>query len=257
MNKRTFLLFEDEPRAARLLERMLAKLRPDWNCLASASDVQEGLEAIRNFPEVDLVISDIELSDGLSFNALSELRSETPVIFVTAYNHYAIKAFDHYSMAYILKPLQEDELSRALAKLEAVWDRSEKRDQRAWEQVISSIKNDQQAYKSRFVVKVGEKLKFFPTESILHFYSESGGTYLFTDAHRSYAIDRSLDQVELELDPDVFFRINRSCIVSTAAISEITQHSNSRLRIVLAGRESDLTVVSRDRTSTFKQWLDA
>lgn len=256
MNEHTFLLFEDEPRAARLLERMLAKLRPNWKCLATASDVREGLEAIRNFPDVDVVISDIELSDGLSFNALSELSTKTPVIFVTAYNHYAIKAFDHYSMAYILKPLQEEELAKALAKLEALWERSENRDQLAWEQVIASVKNSQQAYKSRFVVKIGDKLKFFPTDSILHFYSESGGTYLFTNTQRSYAIDRSLDQVELELDPTVFFRINRSCIVSTAAISEITQHSNSRLRLVLLGRETELTVVSRDRTTPFKQWLD-
>lgn len=253
---RQIVLIEDEPRAAKLFSRMMARLKPEWSIIGHASDVLTATELVSSGASIDAVFSDIELTDGLSFEALRSLPKGIPVVFITAYNQYAIKSFEHYSIDYLLKPLSEEDLLRAIEKLEQNWGNKNSGVMPEFEALISKWQNNNRAYKSRFLVKIGERLKFFSVDDILHFYSENSATYLFTKSKRSFLIDISLEQLEDQLNPDLFFRINRSCITSTDAILDISQYANSRLRLVLTGRENEVTLVSRDRTSAFKGWLD-
>ena len=250
------LIIEDEPRAVQRLKRLLGSLRPEWEVIATADTVVGAIEIMQAHSDADLIFSDIQLADGLSFEALEQVQPKTPIIFVTAYDQYAIKAFDHWSVDYLLKPSSEGDLAKALEKWERVSAPSAPSQSLDLKALMQEIAGQQASYKQRYVVKVGDKLRFFDINEILAFHSEDRVSYLLTKEGRSYPLDNSLDEIAKSVDPSLYFRINRKFVVSAESLLEITSWSNSRLRLVIKGMESQMVVVARERTTEFKQWLD-
>ena len=199
---------------------------------------------------------DIQLADGLSFEIFERVKVPCPVIFTTAYEEYAVKAFKVNSIDYLLKPIAWNELEAAFHKF-----RNQTQNLTATPSVTIELLNNikkmlRKQYKNRFVIKVGEHLKSIPVEDILFFYSLEKATYLFTADFRTYLVDYSLDHISEMIDEQRFFRINRKYILSNQSIADIVVYSNSRLKIKLKKPDEESIIVSRDKVQKFKEWLD-
>jgi len=244
------ILLEDETRAANHLERLLSKVAPGMTVVAKLESVRDAVKYLQNNPEPDLIFSDIQLADGLSFEIFNQVSVRCPIIFTTAYDHYAIEAFKTNGIDYLLKPIEEERLKQAIEKTRhfAPGQVSEK---------IQSISGSSAAktWKTRFMVKIGDKIKSIPIEEIMVFYSLKASFILTSDKH-TYCIDYTLDQLEPMLDSETYFRINRKYIVSISACSNIIAWSNSRLRLKIEGTDDPDIIVSRERVQDFKNWLD-
>jgi len=245
------IILEDESRAANLLERLLAKVAPNMQVIAKLESVRDGLKYLQNNPEPDLIFSDIQLADGLSFEIYNQISVRCPIIFTTAYDHYAIEAFETNGIDYLLKPIEEERLNKAIEKARQFSPGL------AIEKILAitnpaSGKN----FKSRFMVRVGDKIKSIPIEEIMAFYSQDKATFIHTTGSRTYCIDYALDQLEPMLDPDVYFRINRKYIVSIDACTNILAWTSSRLRLKIEGIDDNEIIVARERVQEFKNWLD-
>jgi DNA-binding LytR/AlgR family response regulator len=195
---------------------------------------------------------DIQLADGLSFEIFEQTVVKTPVIFTTAYDEYALKAFKVNSIDYLLKPVDQKELKNAIDKFKANNSPLEIPAQ-VFDNILFSLTK---RYKNKFVIKVGEVIKVFATEDVQCFYSMEKYTFLQNNSGRDYGISYSLDQLEELLDPSMFFRINRKFIISSSGISEIISFSNSRLHVKLNSNKSDDLIVSREKVQDFKKWLE-
>ncbi len=250
-------ILEDEPVAAARITRLLKLLRPEWEITGVAATVKEAVQLLSE-ENLDAAFCDIHLSDGLSFEALKKVNPQYPVVFVTAYDQYAIKAFDHLSLDYLVKPLQEEFLLRSIERMEEWYAKTESRPKASdMKAVIEAMTNLQKSGSRRYLVKVGDKLKFFEADDVLSFFSEDKTTYLYTPDHRKYPIDKSIDELAEHADPKRFFRINRGFIVSSDAIDEISIYSNSRLRLSIKGMADVSVVVAREKVAAFKNWLGA
>ena len=245
------LILEDEPRAANHLERLLAKVAPNMKVIARLDSVRDSLHYLQNNPEPDLLFSDIQLADGLSFEIFNQLAVRCPIIFTTAYEHYAIEAFKTNGIDYLLKPIEEERLNKAI----------EKARQFSPGLVLEKLllMNNPaigKSYKARFMVRVGDKIKSIPIEEIASFFSQEKATYIHTTGNRTYCIDYALDQLEPMLDPEKYFRINRKYIVSIDACTNILAWTSSRLRLKIDGIGDSNILVARERVQEFKNWLD-
>lgn len=245
------IILEDEPRAANHLERLLTKVAPNMIVIAKLDSVRDGLKYLRTNPEPDLLFSDVQLADGLSFEIFNQFDVRCPIIFTTAYDHYAIDAFKTSGIDYLLKPIEEERLSKAIEKARQFSPGL------ILEKVIR-LNNPAygKSYKSRFMVKVGDKIKSIPVEEILAFFSQEKGTYLLTSGNRNYNIEYTLDQLEQILDPEIHFRINRKYIVSIQTCTNILAWTNSRLRLKIDGIDDPDIFVARERVQEFKNWLN-
>ena len=245
------IILEDETRAASYLERLLAKVAPNMVVIARLESVREGVKYLQNNPEPELIFSDIQLADGLSFEVYNQVKVHCPIIFTTAYDHYAIEAFKTNGIDYLLKPIEEERLIKAIEKAKHFSPGL------VLEKILAINNSDPgKLYKSRFMVKVGDKIKSVPIEDILVFYSQEKASYIRTmDAH-TYCIDYALDQLEPMLDPEKYFRINRKYIVSINVCTNILAWTNSRLRLKIEGIEDSDIIVARERVVDFKNWLD-
>jgi DNA-binding LytR/AlgR family response regulator len=249
----TALIIEDENRAARRLAELIKLCDPTIQLVGQIESVKDALTWFANNEHPDLIFSDIQLADGLSFEIFEQISLDTAIIFTTAYDQYAIRAFKSNGIDYLLKPIDEDELCAALARFKKLKGQEQSYDPTALVRALKEIKG---AYKDRFVVKVGDKLKRIETGEISAFYSLQKATFLCTDKGRNYAIDFSLDHLEEVLDPAKFFRVNRKYIASMDAIEEIVVWSGSRLKLKLSGIDDENLLVSRERTQEFKAWLE-
>jgi len=244
------IILEDENRAASLLERLLAKVAPLMMVVAKLESIRDGVKYLQNNPEPDLIFSDIQLADGLSFEIYNQVAVRCPIIFTTAYDHYAIEAFKTNGIDYLLKPIEEERLTQAIEKARHFSPGL------VLEKILSvSNQASAKSYKSRFMVKVGDKIKSIPAEEIMVFYSQKASFILTADKH-TYCIDYTLDQLEPMLDPETYFRINRKYIVSINACTHILAWSNSRLRLKIEGTDDPDIIVARERVQEFKNWLD-
>jgi len=244
------IILEDENRAASLLERLLAKVAPHMIVVAKLESIRDGVKYLQNNPEPDLIFSDIQLADGLSFEIYNQVTVRCPIIFTTAYDHYAIEAFKTNGIDYLLKPIEEERLTQAIEKARHFSHAL------VLEKILSvSNQASAKSYKSRFMVKVGDKIKSIPVEDIMVFYSQKASFILTADKH-TYCIDYTLDQLEPMLDPETYFRINRKYIVSIYACTHILAWSNSRLRLKIEGTDDPDIIVARERVQEFKNWLD-
>lgn len=247
------IIIEDEKPAARLLQRKVEKIGLEVSFMLHS--VEEAITWFQNNPHPDLIFLDIQLSDGLSFEIFEAIDIKSAVIFTTAYDEYALRAFKLNSIDYLLKPIDEEDLEIAVNKFKA----------RTTSQNISldfeSIKRmlvnpAEKEYKKRFSVKIGTQLKVINVEEIECIYSENKGTYIHTLDNRNYLIDNSLEVIEKELNPNQFFRISRKFIIPLHSVKEIQMYSNSRLKIILPTYKDDEVIVAREKVSDFKTWID-
>jgi DNA-binding LytR/AlgR family response regulator len=246
------VILEDESRAVNHLVRLIGEVAPHMELTGTFETVSEALAFLKQDPPVDLIFSDVQLADGTSFEIFSKVRIHCPIIFTTAYDTYAIEAFNTNGIDYLLKPIGGKRLQQAIEKAKAF---SSGRELDALVNLISP--RGSRPYKSRFMVRIGEKIRTIVLEDILAFYSFEKTTYLFTRDHRNYIIDYSIEELESMLDPGRYFRINRKYVVSIEACSQIIAWSNSRLKIDIEGIDDQNIVVARERVREFKKWLDS
>ena len=247
------LIIENEKPAADKLIRQLMKIDNSITILGVIETVEETINRLREKPIPDLILMDIQLDDGLCFEIFETVTVDIPIIITTAYDEYILKAFKVNSIDYLLKPVEEGLLKSALAKFIKLYADNDpfKRD---FKQLLFEFRNQ---YKSRFLIKIGEKYKSVPAGEISHFYISERSVFLSDNKGKDYGIDYSLDQLQTMLDPRKFFRINRECIVNIEAISLMYSYSSSRLQLTLKEKEkSDLFVVSREKVTEFKRWID-
>jgi DNA-binding LytR/AlgR family response regulator len=246
------IIIEDEKPAARLLKRKLEKLGLQVGQLLHS--VEESINWFKNNPHPDLIFLDIQLSDGLSFEIFENASIKSAVIFTTAYDEYALRAFKLNSIDYLLKPIDEEDLAVAITKFR---DRNSTTSfSLDFEMIKKMLLNpNENKYKKRFTIKIGQQLKIVAIDEIECFYSENKGTYLHTYDNRSYLIDGTLEQLETELDFSNFYRISRKFIVSSKAITAIQLHSNSRLKLILPTYTAEEVIVAREKVNDFKIWL--
>lgn len=247
------IIIEDEKPAARLLQRKVEKLSLQVNTLLHS--VEESIAWFNNNPHPDLIFLDIQLSDGLSFEIFEKIDIKSAIIFTTAYDEYALRAFKLNSIDYLLKPIDEDDLEIAITKFQNQFQKS----------VVTNLDFDaikkmlinpiDRTFKKRFTIKMAQQLKMVNVDEVECFYSENKGTYLHTFENRDYLLDQTLEQLETELNPEEFFRVSRKFIIPMKGIKEIQMHSNSRLKVILPTYKDDEVIVSREKVTDFKNWL--
>jgi two-component system, LytTR family, response regulator len=251
------LVLEDEKNAALRLQQLVQEVEPGATVLAVLETVKETIAWFDthsgNSLMPDIILSDIQLADGLSLDAFMQVKTAIPVIFTTAYDEYTLKAFKLNSIDYLLKPIDKDELKAAFAKY-----RSLHRPQGNIDQVLSLFQNiaaGKGNYKSRFLIRQGERLITIPTDEVAYVRADDKVVFLHTKKGLKYIIDDSLDELDKVLDPTTFFRINRTYIAPLASIEKIHNHFNGRLKINLHNCTDDEIFVSRARAASFKNWL--
>src|SRR5690606_11265888 len=243
------IIIEDEKPAARYLNRMLENL--GIHPLAILHSVKDSVAWFLENPEPDLIFLDIQLGDGISFEIFEKVQPKSSIIFITAYDEYAIKAFKFNSIDYLLKPINEVDLNRAISKFR------EKHTPVFWDalQLKSLLLNNfENKFRERFLVKIGSNLKTIETENISCFYAKNKSVYLYTE-NREYPIEQTLSELESQLNPNDFFRISRNAVVNLKYIENITTHTGSRYQLYIKNIEEEL-IVSRERVNDFKMWLE-
>jgi len=252
------LIVEDEIPAQINLKKLIDKCCDQSRIVMTLSSVRSTIKWLEENPEgADVIFLDVELSDGICFDIFDKVDINAQVIITTAYDNYAINAFRINSVDYLLKPILESDLARA-------WERCKERiEQRVtpnFETLIDIVAKAGAAkdreYKKRFIVKMGEKIIIIPVEDIAYCYSEDKSTYAVNRNGTRRLLDYSLDTVQEMLDPRLFFRVSRSCIVSINSIENISKHLGTRLKLQLTPPAEEDVVVSRSRTSDFLEWLD-
>ena len=249
------LVIEDEKLAAERLIDMIKELEPTVQILQSLESVRATIQWLETHPHPDLIMMDVQLADGLCFEIFEKTAVDIPVIFTTAYNEYAIRAFKVNSIDYLLKPIDIIELKASLQKYQKrnFQSPSSVLQPQLLKEVMDMIKN---LYKTRFVVRIAEHIKAIGTEDIVYFYTCEKSSFLRTSSGREFAIDSSLDQLEEELDPKKFFRVSRQFIVALPYILDIIAYSGNRLKIKITGSEQTEILVSREKVTPFKKWLE-
>ncbi len=247
------VIIEDEPLAAERLESLLKDVDPSLDVVARLDSVSSAVSWLReNRP--DLIFLDIQLSDGLSFSIFESVRVESPIIFTTAYDQYAIRAFKVNSVDYLLKPIRKEELRGSLEKLKGL--RHSLRPD--IDELVSVMRTRQVEYKKRFLIQFGERIRKVQTEEVAFFYALEKAVFLTTVQNHTYPVDCSLDALESMLDPEKFFRINRKMLISFDAIRTMIPYSRSRIKIELHPGEPNgvEALVSVERAAAFKKWMD-
>ena len=247
------IIIEDEKPAARRLDRMLQTLGVKANVMLHS--VEESLAWFQKNEHPDLIFLDIQLSDGLSFEIFENIEVKSAIIFTTAYDEYALQAFKLNSIDYLLKPIDAEELEKAVLKYKERIPGNNKLSL-DFDDIKRLLVNPlEREYKKRFTIKIGQHLKMIPIDSIECFYSENKGTYIHTIDNRSYLLDSTLEELENELEPRTFFRVSRKFFVNINAIKDMVSYTNSRLQIKLNSYNDQEVIVSRERVRDFKDWL--
>ncbi|MBT3385939.1 MAG: response regulator transcription factor [Prolixibacteraceae bacterium] len=250
------LIIEDEQLAAERMVELLNLYDKSIEIIETFDSVKDSVQWLTNTPQPDLIFMDIQLADGLCFDIFEQVVLECPVIFTTAYEEYAIKAFKVNSVDYLLKPIDFSELKNSIEKFQKHFQISNQ-PLIIHSDIIQNVKKLlSRPSKNRFVIKVGEHLKSVSTDDILYFFSQEKTTNIFTSKSKKFIVDYSLDHLKGLLDDEKFFRISRKYIINRDAISDIIVYSKSRLKVKLINQEEDDLIVSRDKVNAFKKWLD-
>jgi len=244
------IIVEDEAVAARRMQVMLEK--ESIQVLGILSSNQELTHYLSNAPEAEVFFMDIHLNDGSVFETLQSVDLKTPIIFTTAYDEFAIKAFKQNSVDYLLKPIDQMELQEAIQKFKSVYQKKAAFDISALSELITQ---QAKSYRQRIKVKIGDKIKSIKIEDVVLIYSDQKITFLRTNDHRSYPLDISVESISSELDPSLFQKVNRAQIVNINYISEVISFSNSRLKVIVESTENYEIIVARERVKEFKDWL--
>ncbi|MEM7163141.1 MAG: LytTR family DNA-binding domain-containing protein [Bacteroidota bacterium] len=247
------LIIEDEYHAAERLKKLLSAANPAIQILETIDSVEDAVSWFNSHPHPELVFMDIQLADGISFSIFEKCKIEAPVIFTTAFDEYALKAFKVNSIDYLMKPIDEDELTAALDKFQKI-----KSDQGSFKWLDEVIKNAgvKKYFKERFLIKKKDAYKVLMAENIAYFYSEDSLSFIIDHEGKNHIYDSTLNQIELELNPEKFFRINRKQIVHIDSIIGIHPYFNNRIKLDLHPSKNGDFIVSRDKVKAFKLWLD-
>lgn len=248
------LIVEDEPLAQNNLRNLTMKLFDDLEIVGMLSSVKGAVQWLQN-PDnkLDILFLDVELSDGMCFDIFEQVKTNAQIIITTAYDTYALKAFQIHSIDYLLKPIDPDELKAAVERCRQMRP-APILDAELLRRAL--IPEEQPAYKSRFVIRLGDRIVLLRTEDIAYFYAEDKSTYAVTKENKRYILDLTLDATHEAVDPRRFFRVSRSQIVAIDAIENISKHLNNRLKISLLPKPEFETFVSRFRITDFMEWLE-
>lgn len=245
------LIIEDEKPAAERLIKLIKEVEPTAVFPAVLESVRSSVEWISKNPSPDLIIMDIHLADGQSFGIFQQVTVTCPVIFTTAYDEHALEAFRVNSIDYLLKPVKKEELLRSFAKWRTLSAHASGR----LGAVIQQLSSGTRDYRQRMVIRIGELIRLVELSDVAYFYTENRVNYLRTFSGISYPIDYQLDELDAELDPRKFFRINRQYIICINAIEKMQAWSKSRIKITLKPPAEEDTVVSTERSPQFREWL--
>lgn len=246
------VVIEDEQAAARRLKRMLT--HEGLNVIAVLHTVADAVSWFKNHAAPELVFLDIQLSDGLSFDIFEQTTLSSPIVFTTAFDEYALQAFKLNSIDYLLKPIDAKELSNAIKKYHHLKPTTPVIPFN-FEDIKEMLWQDRTVYKERFTVQVGQHIKIFQVPEIVCFYSENKGTYALLASGRTYLMNKTLEGLEPMLNPELFFKISRKCIIHLPHIQDIVSYTSARLVVKIAPKLNIDLVVSRERVKDFKLWI--
>ena len=246
------LIIEDEMPAANRMIRLLQQLFPAGEFLERLDTVSRAVRWFGENPTPDLIFCDIQLADGISFEIFEKVKVTAPVIFTTAFDQYAIKAFQVNAIDYLLKPVDPVELANAVDKFKS----QQVKPALDMEVLRGLLQLEKKVFKNRFLVRFGEKIQSVAVEEIAFFFSEERVTFLQTFSGKKFVLDATLEQVESQVDPAVFFRLNRKYLCRVDAVDEVLTYSNSRLKVKLKNCSDTDILISREKVGEFKGWLD-
>ncbi len=251
------LIIEDESLSAEKIAAYLARYNENIEVLAQLDSVEASVQWFREHDHPDLVFLDIYLSDGICFSIFKEVEVDAPVIFTTAHDKYALKAFELNSIDYLLKPLKYDSFVAALNKFKKLTGGAYIKDiDTRIQGLIESMNSRQVQYKSRFLVKSGNKIRYINSMQIAYIYSDDKMSFLVTGEDSKYAIDSSLDLLQHQMDPNYFFRINRKFLIHINSLKAIHPFFKGRLKVELNPRFQESIIISSKKSQLFKDWLD-
>ncbi|SNC60909.1 two component transcriptional regulator, LytTR family [Hymenobacter gelipurpurascens] len=250
------VLIEDEAVAADGLVALLARYDPGIRVVERLDSVEDAVQWFAGNPPPHLTLLDVQLADGLCFDIFPKVSIHCPIIFTTAYDQYALQAFQVTSIDYLLKPIAYPDLHRALDKLRRLTTEYAPPSEVSLRQLATVFHQFQKPYKTRFLARCNDRIQFKTTEEIACFCADGKFVYLIGLDQRRFLVDYTLEQLETLLDPSQFFRLNRKYLVSLAAVKDIRTHSGSRLRVLLQPAPFTEVIISRERVAEFKAWLD-
>ena len=253
-----YLIIEDEIPAQRLIAELVRELRPDWEAAACLDSVESAVNWLNNHPHPEVIFMDIQLSDGLSFDILEQVDIDGMIIFTTAYDEYAVRAFKVNSIDYLLKPIKKSELVEALDKYERYTRKMFRSRDKTIDaaELVNAIKEAKPKYRTRFLVSVGEVFFPFPVEGAAYIYSRHRITSTVNFEGKRHVIDFTLEQLDEQLDPEMFFRVSRQFIVNIEAVSKVHTFFNGKLLLETRPGYDEKVTISRDKARRFKLWLD-
>ncbi|MFY0650757.1 MAG: response regulator transcription factor [Cyclobacteriaceae bacterium] len=257
----TALIIEDEIYAQEELKRMLESSSYGIEVLECIDTVEDSVEWLKSNPSPDLIFLDVQLSDGLSFEIFKQVEVVSPIIFTTAFENYALKAFRVNSIDYLLKPIEEKKLDESLKKYDNLKktlspEKSVVLDPEQVDRLFEMTAAPKQEYKKRFMVKTGDRIRHISVQDTAYFLSEHDYTYLVAKENKKFIIDYSLDELARILDPNEFFRLSRKCISNIHSVKMVNKYFNSRLEVILQPPTDDQILISRVRVPEFMKWLE-
>ncbi len=250
------LIIEDEIEAAKNIQWLLNKVEPNATIVGTIETVVEGIMWLKNNSLPDLIISDIQLADGISFEIFIEVKIHCPVIFTTAYNEYALKAFEVHSIDYLLKPIDEKAMERAMEKFKSLKFSSYNVISDKINELFKQNTIPQRNYRQSFLVRFREKMLPIKTEKFAYFQTKEGLVYGKTFDGNSYIIDFTLEELEQQIQPQLFFRANRQFIVNREIIHEIEFYFNGRMLLKTMSISEEPILISKERVPVFKKWFE-
>ena len=252
------LIIEDEKPAQRLIQDILQELKIEIEIIACLDSIKSSVEWLKENRHPDIVLLDIQLSDGLSFEIFKQIDIESMIIFTTAYDEYAMQAFKVNSLDYLLKPIEKDELESAFEKYSKYNKQfiKEKNSLTNFDELASLIKNEKQEYRKRFLIQSNESFFYLPVEQIALFYSMQGITFAVTFEKREYPINLSLESLKEQLNPGIYFKINRQFILNIEAIKKVHTFFQGKLKLETQPSHADDIIVGKDKAAAFKRWID-
>ncbi|MDP4265002.1 MAG: LytTR family DNA-binding domain-containing protein [Bacteroidota bacterium] len=254
------LIVEDEELAVKKIRKTLAGVEPDAEVVAVTDSILSTVNWLEENPAPDLILMDIELSDGQSFEIFNQATIKSPVIFTTSYDEYALKAFKVNSIDYLLKPIQKEDLEAALQKLRRVKEMYKAGDAKPDVNIDNLVKELQQKlqpkeYRKRFLVKHAQKLVSIEVDEIAYFFSDGRLNFFKTYDNKKFVVDYTMDELEDMLDPEKYFRISRSFYISVSSVDQIHDYFGNRLLLHLKPAVDKESIVSREKVTDFKKWM--
>ncbi|MGZ5191060.1 MAG: LytR/AlgR family response regulator transcription factor [Flavisolibacter sp.] len=254
------LIVEDEELAVKKLKKTLFSVDESANIVGEADSIKSTVSWLQNNPSPDLILMDIELADGQSFEVFNHVQVKSPVIFITSYDEYALKAFKVNSVDYLLKPVQKEDLQVALEKyrqMKKIYATEQEAPTLSIDVLVKELQQKLQTkeYRKRFLVKHGQKLVSVEVDEIAYFFSDGRLNFFKTNDNRKFVVDYTMDELNDMLDPDKYFRISRSFYISVNSVGQIHEYFGNRLLLHLKPETDKEAIVSREKVTDFKNWL--